>query len=180
MSQGGANPNPAPIHAVVWRAVGTETPADLIAALAKQGIDWEEAVGPFDAFARLAAGRARGSRALLLVEPTALAGTEEVRRAIERFDPGVACWGYRRGESPRLARLAPVVSPREPEIVVRPRLDGGPKLRLAGEGAAERSEHPTAVDSERGGPPEETPEPESPRSILTPEELEMLLADDRE
>ena len=180
MSQGRANPNAAPIHAVVWRAVGAETPADLIAALARQGIDWEEAVGPFDAFARLAAGRRRGSRALLLVEPTALTGSEEVRRAIERFDPGVACWGYQRGQSPRLARLAPFSKPKEPEIVVRPRPGGATKLRLAGEGAPKRSENPTEIDSERGGHPEEAPEPESPRSILTPEELEMLLADDRE
>jgi hypothetical protein len=36
------------------------------------------------------------------------------------------------------------------------------------------------VDGQRGERPEEAPEPESPRSILTPEELEMLLADDRE
>ena len=180
MSQGPANLNATPIHAVVWRGVGAETPADLIAALARQGIDWEEAIGPFDAFARIAAGRARGSRALLLVEPTGLEGIEEVRRAIERFDPVVACWGYRRDQSPRLARLAPLAKPREPEVVVRPRLGGGPKLRLAGEGSAQRSEQPAVAESRRVEHPEEAPESESPRSILAPEELEMLLADDRE
>jgi len=182
MSNGGANQGAARVRAVVWRAPDSPTPADLIAALARQGILWEEAVGPFDALARLVASRARdpGGRALLLVEPTGLSGVDEVRRAVERFDPATACWGYRVGESPRLARLAPFVEPKEPQVVVRPRsATPVPKLRLAGEPSPSPTQAQTPVSNHAEDGAAEPPDPQSPRSILTPEELEMLLADDR-
>ncbi len=156
------------VHAVVWRS--GEAPRDLVAALAQQGITWEEAGGPFDALARVLAARRESQRArvLLLVEPQALDGAEEIRRAIDRFDPGAGCWSYESGRTPRLSPLAPPARPVEPEIVVKPRPADRQALRLTGE-VAEPVARPAPT-------PEE--EPRSPGSVLTPEELAMLLADD--
>lgn len=160
----------AGVRAIVWRR--GDTPPDLIAALDRQGIEWEPAGGPYEALSRVLACRARSARArvLLLVEPDGLEMVEEVRRAIERFDPATGCWVYRQGASPRLAPFAQRAEVPELEVVVRPQPPGrgAPDLRLAGHGG--------------GGPAEATApaeaEPAQPRSLLTPEELAMLLADD--
>ncbi len=182
MNQGGAK-----IHAVLWHSAGSQTPAELVAALNKQGITWEEAIGPYDALARLLAQQDTGYQGLvlLLIEPPQLSNADEVRAAIERFNPATGCWAYRSSETPHLAPLAPPAKPIEPEIVVRPAARPQPKqqLKLAGNGT-----HPqTPQESPRNTPdieghsdPESPSEPESARSLLTPEELEMLLADNRE
>lgn len=193
MNHGGAK-----VHAVVWRSAGNETPADLASALARQDIAWEEAVGPFDALARLLANRDAGHRGLvlLLVEPAQLRETDEVRAAIERFNPAIVSWVYRSKQSPHLAPLAQsskATVPTEPEIVVRPSAPSRPEtrskpnLKLAGNGNKAGTKHEKHRDSTPGRPDLETPseperptDPESPRSVLTPEELEMLLTDDRE
>lgn len=181
------DPGGAPrVRAIVWRAPGSEVPGDLAAALARQSIGWEESVGPFEAFSRVLAlpGRSQG-RVLLLVEPDTLDRADEVRRAIERYEPEAACWAYRAAAHPRLAPLGRLPTPAEPEIVVKPRPkpSNGSHLRLSGSGPGapgdgangSETDHDANIAGEAPGR-----EPESPRSVLTPEELEMLLADDRE
>ncbi len=189
MNHGGAK-----IHAVVWRSAGNEIPADLAGALARQQITWEEAIGPYDALARLLANRDAGHRGLvfLLAEPDQLRETDEVRAAIERFNPAIVSWVYRSKQRPHLAPFAQsskAAAPAEPEIVVRPTTTTRPKpqLKIAGNGNRADAKHEKPRDSTPGRPdpeassePERPTEPESPRSLLTPEELEMLLADDRE
>lgn len=178
MSQGGAK-----INAVVWRSAGSAVPADLIAALSRQGIAWEDAIGRFDALSRVLARRADGpgGRVLLLVEPRDLGHADEVLTALERFDPATKCWAFRVGKSPQLSPYAPPARPAEPQVVVRPGPTprAGHQLKLAGEGAA-TGPGPAEPDSPGAQEPEGRREPDSPRSLLTPEELEMLLADSRE
>jgi hypothetical protein len=150
-------------------------------------IEWEESTGPFEAFSRLLTLPGRGSggpgRVLLLVEPETLSGGEDLRRALERFDPATVCWGYRAGAHPRLAPLPPLDKPAEPEVVVRTsaKPSNGRHLRLAGGEPEVTVPTPMAGEAKHtqnddGGSGESDP----PRSVLTPEELEMLLADDRE
>lgn len=177
------------VHAVVWRSPGTPIPEDLVSALARQGIQWTDSTGPFDAFSRLLTlpSRRPGSpgRVLLLVEPDALPAADELRHALDRFDPATVCWGYQPGAHPRLAPLPPIDKPAEPEIVVRqtPKSSNGIHLRLTGSRPDARP-IPNQIPNQDHDP-EHTPaaadepvEPETPRSVLTPEELEMLLADD--
>ncbi|MFG0241840.1 MAG: hypothetical protein ACF8R9_03530 [Phycisphaerales bacterium JB054] len=178
------------VHAVVWRASDGDVPVSLVEALDRQGIGHEHAAGPLDAFSRLLASRNRGARGrvLVLVEPERLTDHETIRRALERFDPDARSWAYRATQSPRLAPMAPLPVPEKaPDVVVRAgagRSGGGdgpggstpaesgpvsapPSLKLAGEGG--QTPRPTG--------PDEDAEQQAPRSVLTPEELEMLLAD---
>lgn len=172
------------VHAVLWRAESSPMPPDLVTALARQGVRWEEATGALDAFSSVLAARRSSpdSRVLLLVEPLSLAGADEVRGALDRFDPAARCWSFSEAAKPRLSPLGPLPRVAEPEVVVRkPAASvGGPALRLAGLGDGRKTEHmPTLQNgAEDGGgdPPEEA---RPPRSLLTPEELDMLLADDR-
>lgn len=170
------------VHAVVWRASDGDVPVSLVDALDRQGIGHEDASGPLDAFARLLAARNRGvrGRVLVLVEPERLLECETIRRALERFDPDARSWAYRATQSPRLAPMAPLPPlEKTPDVVVRagagkdsraggPRTGSAPpSLKLSGE-----SGHTPPSDG-----PEEDSEQQAPRSVLTPEELEMLLAD---
>ena len=181
------------IHAVVWRAPGGDVPVALVDALDRQGIGREDASGPLDAFSRMLAARNLGARGrvLVLVEPERLCEIETIRRALERFDPDARSWAYRASQSPRLTPMAPL-PPLEtaPDVVVRAGggvvghrngpgsgvfsgsqgPSGTPSLKLAGKGPA-----PEAAPAPEPAPDSQQ---ESPRSVLTPEELEMLLADE--
>ena len=167
---------------MLWREPEAETPPELAQALIGRGIGWDEATGPYDAFARLLTSRDRApARVLLVVEPERLAGLAEIAAALERFDPQVGCWAYGETRSPRLAPFAPSPKPAEPEIVVRvpPKPSNGSSLRLVGEQASAPEPAGESAGASPTEQPEEAAEPQSPRSVLTPEELEMLLADDR-
>jgi len=183
MSEGGSNPAARRVHAIIWGEGEVPVPPELAAALSGRGIGWEEARGPFDAFARLLAARDPAiARVLLLVEPDGLAGMPEVMQGLERFDPVAGCWAYRAGITPRLAPFAPPPMPREPEIVVRqvPKPSHGMNLRLVGDGGPPPAPPAPIEQMSAEEVVEEDPEPQTPRSVLTPEELEMLLADDRD
>lgn len=160
----GTRPASNPVRAVLWTLDRPDPPAELASALSRQGIAWTRATGPFDAFARVLEAQGGEARVLLLVEPESLPDWVEVLGALERFVPEVGCWGYRSSGVPRLAKLD---RPRtRPEVVVRPARarSGPPALRLTDAPAPpERSE----------GDGSNLPA----RSLLTPEELEMLLAD---
>ncbi|MBK7403844.1 MAG: hypothetical protein IPJ41_04215 [Phycisphaerales bacterium] len=174
------------VHAVVWRSPASAVPRDLVAALARQGVTWQEASGPFEALAELLATRRDGapSRVLLLVEPRTLGEADEVRRALLRFDPAVRCWGFAEGANPRLTPLAPLPPIADQEIHIRPAPARAetPRLRLSGEGPnqAAEAEHPAESGSQiHQMDTDENPGSRPPRSLLTAEELDMLLADDR-
>lgn len=181
------------VHAVVWRRGDAALPDALAEAFTRQGIRSEEALGPFDAMARMLDARRQGisGRVLVLVEPDQLREQETVRRALDRFDPGARCWGYAAAASPRLAPLPTLPKiEQSPEIVVRPgtpsmprapvdtpgttprRAGGqGPALKLTGAGQA-----PSPAAASEAEHDEENAK--SPGSLLTEEELEMLLADE--
>lgn len=171
-------PRLSSVHAVVWRQPGGAVPAALADALSRQGITFEAACGPFDALSRVFHARARGdeARVLLLVEPETLPDQEAVRVALDRYDPQARCWAYRERGSPKLGPLPVPPPPSEPEIVVRQQPRPKPQLRLTDDPPPR--EAATDALSDDDGPEAQAPS-DSPRSILTPEELEMLLADDR-
>lgn len=109
---------------------------------------------------------------LLIVEPRGVDRVEETRRTLERFDPLVSCWSYDPLASPKLAPMAALARP-EAEVVVRSPRSGPPSLRLSGDAPEReaRAESEAAEDSESG--------PARPaRSVLTPEELSMLLSEE--
>lgn len=160
-------------------------PTALADALQRQGIEPETAGGPFDALSRLLVARRGGARGrvLVLVEPAALGDHDSVRRAVARFDPEARCWAYEASASPRLSPMLPPSDP-VPEVVVRPtehndrslqgqRASRPPVLKLTGEGPVGSKPPEHDADREEGAS-------ESPRSMLTAEELEMLLADDQQ
>ncbi len=190
------------VHAVVWQRPDGQPSRALADALDRQKITREEAGNPFEAFSRLLAARSRGvkGRVLVLVEPGMLPEQESLRRAVERFDPDARCWAYEAGNNPKLTPLPHPPPPAEenPEVVVRPltKVDrdmnglpvrgtrsksaGGPNLKLTGKAA----EAPGSLSGEAGSAAVDATgaggdEPETPRSVLTTEELEMLLADDQ-
>ena len=175
------------VHAVVWRASDGDVPVALTDALDRQAIGHEDAAGPLDAFSRLLAARNRGARGrvLVLVEPERLNDHEAIRRALERFDPDARSWAYRASQSPRLAPMAPL-PPIEPaaEVVVRPgagrgSVPGGSPAAGPGAGSAPPTLKLAGKTGQTPQPaaPDEDSEQQAPRSVLTPEELEMLLAD---
>ncbi|MDQ7012932.1 MAG: hypothetical protein Q9O74_03430 [Planctomycetota bacterium] len=192
----------ASVHAVVWQQPDGQPSRALADALDRQGIKSEAAGNPFEAFAKLLAARSRGvkGRVLVLVEPGALPDQESLRRAVERFDPDARCWAYEAAKNPKLTPLPHPLPPAEetPEVVVRPlhtddrHMDGSmpravrsgstgrPNLKLTGKAAEAPGETSGEVKSttvEDTGDGHD--QPESPRSVLTTEELEMLLADDQ-
>lgn len=191
------------VHAVVWQRPDGQPSRALGDALGRHGIRSEPAGNPFEAFSKLLAARVRGvkGRVLVLVEPDALCEQDVLRRAVQRFDPQARCWSYEEAASPRLAPLPhlPQVAEDSPEVVVRPSggTDGSalhgsqpqeipsrsatrPRLKLTGKAGGSPSERPAAAESADGtGPGAEDGVPQTPRSVLTTEELEMLLADDQ-
>jgi hypothetical protein len=187
------SPQGSNVHAIVWRAPHTTVPQALTEALARQGISSEEATGPYEAFSRLVASRAvpHAGRVLLLVEPEGLPEQDSVRRAVERYDASARCWAFGEAQSPKLGPLPPAQRapeaaeshPEPPRPVVRPLGDRvarrePPRLRLRGTEAANAEPVKSGESSGHGDEQIGSDAAHSPRSLLTTEELEMLLADD--
>ena len=175
------------VRAVLWQRAGESTPEPLMHALEKQGISFVRATNQYDAFSRLLSWKEHGERVLLLVEPEGLAGSLEVRRSLLRYDPQAGCWAYRAAGSPRLMPLPPPGReiPADPEIVVKPGrgVRSKPELRLAGQSEQAGQTHadpddPGEMPAKRSSAPTaDASEPQSSHSILTAEELAMLLTD---
>lgn len=175
---------------------GAEPPPALVEALRRHDIQPVRCDSPFVAFAHLCKLAPGAPAALLLVQPDRLPESEALRLASERYTPGVSCWVYDESSRPRLraaaptrpraqtparhertgqARLAQASKDRRPAAPPPPRLrlvePDAPDLELVDPGA-----NPDAnPDAFRGVGPTGA---RSPRSILTDDELEMLMAPD--
>jgi hypothetical protein len=173
---------------------GVKPPAALVEALRRHAIEPIRCESPFIALARLCELAGQTPVALLLVHPDRLPEGEALRVACERYTPTATCWVYDESSRPRL-RAAPPVRPGAP-IAARHEATG--KARLA-----RRSPTPAAS---RPAPRLRLVEPDepnlglvdpadaeganpvapgvvghgstSPRSILTDDELDMLMAPD--
>jgi|GEM_PF-1775689 len=174
-------------RAVVLHPPGTDLPPVLARALHTRGIETVATSEPMLAMAHLCAPGS-SVRAVLLVDPRACLGAGELVGAVSRFRPATACWVYEGtpGEPLRSVRgddAARWVEQPTPEPVQAPKSaqparspnppKPAPELRLTGDAEGEIppyfGDH-SAPDPEHG--------PASGRTILTDEELAMLLADD--
>ncbi len=166
-------------------------------ALARRGIDPEEAGDPYAVMAELVEHERRvgleqttGLLVLLLVEPRK---SEEARRlaaAASAYTPHVVLWSFDPLETPRLRAYSRPEEVEEDAAVVEPASrtgpEGGPRLRLTGlddrEGATDGAEGATSENHHRRN---EANEAEDGRSVgglaaLSEDELDMLLAEDGE
>lgn len=155
-------------------------PADLAEAFAARNLEVRECVGPYEAMAAMVslARDARRPLALVVVEPSLFPAdrAEQLMRSAAKYTGRAARWMYERRRAPRLRKWIEEEKPSTKvngiQEAIR-RVQGAPALRLTGfaDGAA-----PGAT----GGAPEDAdpPKQDDTGSILTEEELAMLLGRD--
>jgi hypothetical protein len=205
--------DPATCTVTLWHASGVEVPRELLAALSgvkggAGGVKVEPVGDPFRALAQLCRIRRRESQGeptrarLVIVYPEMLTDAAELCAAADVYAPGVPRWQYGPASNPTLRPIVdtdvqtwetPSPSWEPPVVEVVPaaaarasRTQGGPQLRLAGEGpgvtldnqsqmadvdprlAAGFSGGQTAPPAARSGP------------LITDEELRMLLGESNE
>ncbi len=188
-----------PTRCVMLAERGTSPPPALLEALRRHAIEPLRCESPFIAFARLCEFGAKSPDApvaLLLVQPERLPEGEALRTASERYTPGVTCWVYDETSRPRLRAAAPlrtrVETPARHEPAGQARLSKpapparprpAPRLRLVEADAPDLGIVDPGQDltqgANQGAPASVGPNtgaPTSPRSILTDDELEMLMA----
>ncbi len=179
---------------------GTSPPTPLLEALRRHSIEPLRCESPFIAFARLcelSAANPGVPIALLLVQPERLPEGEALRTASERYTPGVTCWVYDESGRPRLRAAPPprarVETPPRHEPAGEARLAAkatkparprpAPRLRLVEADAPDLGIVDPGQDLAHGANPDapagvgpNAGVPQSARSILTDDELEMLMA----
>jgi hypothetical protein len=197
-----------------------EPPAELLAALGRQGLQPVRARDPYDTLAELCRpdadphGLRPAPSVLLLIEPAGLKHAADLVRAAAKYAPQAAVWMFEASANPGLRAVVEEDVTRwegantksdngrnltMPEIVVRPgggltefgtiaRIGRGTQavnraetenlapaqaktLRLSHSSDVDRG--PVRVDDDLGPSAEERSRP-----LLSPEELDMLLADD--
>ncbi len=197
---------PTAAECVLWHRRGVQPPVRLVEALHRRSIRVERATDRFLAFSALLlmARRAPDSPVvLLLVDPQSLRGAAAVVRAVERFVPRAPIWVYDESSDPHLRAVRPedvaqwaaapeARGPRgveaPPEVVVRPvtppsrpavvapRADepapASPTTPGVGPAGGLAAGAGTPMDAETGGGVSD------PWSVLTEEELSMLLSED--
>lgn len=175
-------------------------PQPLLAALQKQGIAFVPASSSYQALAKLLTRRGQPGRVLLCIEPNRLDDCQAVLQALGRFDPSVSCWSFAQHRSPKLAAIplptrrskheqqhmqhpsTSTYQPEQPQIVIKPQphaqTRSKPDLRLTGfaqhTASTTRSEQADKVSDQQAS------EPVSSSSLLTEEELAMLLTDKKD
>ena len=194
---------PRRARCVVWHAPRVIVPEALLSALDRRGIGIVARSNAFGACAEvlaLARESAGGERVvLLMVEPAGLTRIREVTDTVAEYAPGVALWSFESQANPQLS--AYVVEDGEevtdatvgsnghhtPEARAPATFEMGTAPTLGGEkpkvhvipGLRERLEHPkghNGVPSEATG--DEVTRQSGTRSLLSQEELSMLLSDE--
>jgi len=157
---------------IIWTAAA-KPPAALGAPLARRGFALEVAHDRFSAMAAACCAARDGRRPILILdEPSRLKGREEVVEALRGRTPDAVIWTFEAARRPQIAGLDP-----DRLRATNPPPNGTLQhvqapLRLVGEpDGATRPEGPVNDASE--GDPDRS-------GLLSPEELEMLLADDPE
>ncbi len=189
------------VEAVLWHVPGMPIPQPLQAALQKQGIAFAPASSSYQALSKLLARRNRTGRVLLCVEPDRLSDCQAVLEVLARFDPGVSCWSFVQHRSPKLAAMplpvhhstlqqqhtpvqsSPTSQSDRPHIVVKPQhhtqTRSKPDLRLTG---VARHDPPgtNPEGTEKISDQQASVPLASSSSLLTEEELAMLLTDKKD
>lgn len=191
---------------ILARPGESEGPPDLVELLRKRNVRIRTFPGAYAAMAHLlrldAAQRDSGRRAplaLVVIDPSANHRAADLVQAIARFVPHVVCWRYDSDASPRLRGyvLEPQETNSSPVKIALDtngpgvgRSDHGqspPRLRLTGDydapASPPRADSPAEDDPsgrDAPGPPSDEAETDAPSSasILSEEELSMLLSDD--
>ncbi|TVQ61079.1 MAG: hypothetical protein EA378_09510 [Phycisphaerales bacterium] len=183
------------VRCVVLHPPGEGVPEALGRALSMRSIEVTPTPEAYEAMGRLTAwGRAapEGPTALLVVRGEACIEAGELVEAAARYAPHTVCWVYEPGASEPLRAITPPEAarwgePRKPGAATPPTAARPPReaasLRLAGTAPEATSPGKTGSettlirdDSTFEGEPGDL----SGRTLLTDEELAMLLADDDE
>lgn len=199
-----AEPQHPAAYCVLWRSQDSHVPDELSSALAGRSFQIIEALSSFAALAELcflerilrAAHPFPARRppvALLIHEPSKLPDKGELVRAVERYATRTHLWLYAEdANTQHLRRVLPedarAWDPPAPAVVVAPggtarpsappRRAAAPNLRLAGEGPAVGALHdPSGTTDSPSADDHPAPHVQA-RALLSPEELELLLADD--
>ncbi len=177
---------PSPARCVIWHPRGSLPPDQLVQALDKPQLAWRAWDNDLLAFAEVC-GEGRDSAVsgcvLLLVEPGRLANLGAVLDAVERFRPLTLAWIFDPTAEPALASLSLDEARRRFAPGARPKVatKAGAIRNFA---KAKRSAEPPAPPRLRlveGDPPTDEPAPtpvaDASGTMLTNEEVEMLLSD---
>lgn len=158
---------------------GYDAPPGLLSGLRQRGVRLREVADAPAAMATLGLAGAEPANVLVIVEPEAAGDAEALVQAVRRYHPRVGVWRYRRGDRPVLEKW-PTASAASESFGAQ-----GSNGRAAdGNGRAGGSAAPEFSDPASSAAPEASPssnggdEPEDHRSLLTDEELTMLLGDD--
>jgi len=160
---------------IVWHAPDCPPPPKLLAALADRQIAVLRVQSAFRALAEVCRRGRSELPALIVVHPEMMANVVQLWEARSRYAPAARLWMYGPSADPKLRAIVDADITAwgpKPEIVpqaaARPRAAvAQPKLKLAGEGQVPPGP-PESDDGEDGAKP----------SLLSPEELRMLLGDD--
>ena len=159
---------------IVWHPATREPSPELLRALAKKGMILIDASDAHTAFAAADRVSKTASRTVVVLDTEdELPESERVIGSLERFTPGVLCWGFEPGANPPLVPIvqpAPAVSESPKPIASASAPSAAPApLRLVGQ------------DQEAAPAPKAIPTPPPGRAltasdVLDAEELDALLA----
>lgn len=182
------------VRCVVLHPPGSSVPTALGRALSQRSIEVRATDEAFEAMAwlmRWGRSAGEGPAALLVVRGEACVEAQALTQAAERYVPRAVCWVYdpERNEPLRALGAGDVArwagpSTRAPaeRVPASPGSRAAPSLRLAGTdpGAGDRKTGSEIAHSGDDPASEGEPSGLSGRTLLTDEELAMLLADDDE
>ena len=178
---------PSPARCVIWHPRGSLPPDQLVQALDKPQLAWRAWDNDLLAWAEVCAeGRdpAVSGCVLLLVEPDRLANLGAVLEAVERFRPLTLAWVFDPKAEPALASLTPEEARRRfaPEAKAKVTTKRGTIRAFAQAKGGAPPSPPPRLRLVDGDPVADAPTPpappqESSGTLLTTEEVEMLLSD---
>lgn len=176
---------------MIYHRIGSDPPPELLRTLDSRGVAAQACTDPFTALSELLIARRTPGLGLviLLIEPEQLDQVDRLSRALLRYAPWATCWVYREQDQPHLQSIDPAelgITGPQPNGLMPPAGDHvrtAPHLRLTGDGPADdahsRANLPHDAREELDGDEADgSPDAEGPASLLTEEELRMLLADD--
>jgi len=188
---------------MLWHAPGMDPPAELLEALARRGVEVTATTSAFGALAEIclferqatqAGAGPRPTGVVLLASPDELDDPAALVRAVQSYASGTSCWVFEPGGREPLRAVgrldmeawSPVVV--IDEAISRSLSGSGRAGRAPGSGASAAGLRLSAAaprtdegdgEAARAADDDERTEPPTPsQSLLTDDELAMLLGDD--